>query len=291
MSAYDLPAVFYHMLRSFIELAETLNLSAAAKKLETTRHTIKRHIAELESLKGQKFFTYDNRSFKLTMQGLSALEEARYLVSQANSWLAKKSDAGEQFPNSVFQNQDEYLYVEEYQIADVWKYGVPLLQAGLKCWVEAKGQIENEEFAKIRPYLVMFRSQQESWLCVEIGEESSFMSWVGWKVAKSSIGTCLDFDPIVSKSGRQMTDAYKYAAKSGGIVYEHVCATLPRGGVEGLHPVNFQRLIFSCFYPDGSLALATLVARTNKVLIEGIDPAVVPKMPDADVMEFDIEDS
>ncbi len=288
MNTPALPAVFYRMLRSFIELADTLNLSEAAKQLNTTRHTIKRHIADLEKLKGQKFFLYENRRFKLTLEGINALDEAKYLTAQANQWLDNKPGAQDQFRDKVFKDQDEYLYVQEYQIADVWKHGVPLLQSGLHSWVKSKGQIESPEFKKIRPYLVLFRAQQDSWLCVEVGEQSSFMSWVGWAVAKSSIGTCLDFDPIVSRSGRQMTDAYKYAAKSGGIVYEHVCATLPRGQQESLHPANFQRLIFSCFYPDGSVALATLVARTNSILIKGIDSKEAPKMPESDLMEFDI---
>ena len=45
-------AILFELLRSFTTLARTLNLSHAVKELRSTRQTVRRHIAQLEEMRG-----------------------------------------------------------------------------------------------------------------------------------------------------------------------------------------------------------------------------------------------
>lgn len=64
------------MLRSFVVLADTLNLSHAVERLQTTRQTVRRHIKLLEERRGAPLFELRDRQYALTPAGKRALPEA-----------------------------------------------------------------------------------------------------------------------------------------------------------------------------------------------------------------------
>ncbi|MGI9352061.1 MAG: helix-turn-helix domain-containing protein [Rhizobiaceae bacterium] len=288
MRPKNAPSKFFEMIRSYVAFADTLNLVEASKQLNLTRQTIHRHIKDLQELKGEIFFDRVGNKFVLTSEGKKAWTEAKSLLVHSSQWLQGGYSVDTEFSKKIFADDDEYLFIQEHPLIDVWHISPPLIQEGLKCWVEANGQLEHRLMKKIRPYLILFREHQNRWLCIEVGDKSSIASWLGWKWAKSAIGTFLDTSEIVSKNGRQMTDGYQNAAASGGVCYEHICARLPRHSSDKLHPVNYQRLTFSFLLPNYEKVLASLVVRTNNIAIDGVDLSIIPKMPEEYLMEFSI---
>ena len=61
--------LLFEMIRSFTTLAKTLNLSHAVSELNSTRQTVRRHIAQLEAVKGETLFTLESRQYHLTEAG------------------------------------------------------------------------------------------------------------------------------------------------------------------------------------------------------------------------------
>ncbi len=59
----------FEMLRSFTTLASTLNLSRAVIALGSTRQTVRRHIQQLEELRGEQLFEVHDRQYVLTEAG------------------------------------------------------------------------------------------------------------------------------------------------------------------------------------------------------------------------------
>ncbi|MEO1399352.1 MAG: LysR family transcriptional regulator, partial [Pseudomonadota bacterium] len=68
--------LLFEMLRSFTTLAKTLNLSHAVSELNSTRQTVRRHIALLEEMRGEVLFDVVNRRYELTEAGQAALPAA-----------------------------------------------------------------------------------------------------------------------------------------------------------------------------------------------------------------------
>ena len=71
------PGLLFEMIRSFVTLAATLNLSHAVKDLGSTRQTVRRHISTLEDAMGVPLFYVDDRRYYLTVAGENALPDAK----------------------------------------------------------------------------------------------------------------------------------------------------------------------------------------------------------------------
>ena len=85
------PALLFEMIRSFVTLAQTLNLSHAVAQLASTRQTVRRHIQQLEKAMGAPLFTIENRRYSLTKAGVEALPEARDIIDRGKLWLDGKT--------------------------------------------------------------------------------------------------------------------------------------------------------------------------------------------------------
>jgi len=68
--------LLFEMIRSFSTLAKRLNLSHAVEELGSTRQTVRRHIDNLEEIKGVVLFRVVDRRYELTEAGTHALPEA-----------------------------------------------------------------------------------------------------------------------------------------------------------------------------------------------------------------------
>jgi hypothetical protein len=78
--------------------------------------------------------------------------------------------------------------------------------------------------------------------------------------------------------------AYSRIYDEGGVRLDHILAHLPKDGGEP-QPGSFQRLLLGGVFPDGTPGLILLAAITEKVDIESLDPAQLPKMPSDLVIE------
>ena len=279
------PNIMHEMLRSFVTLARYLNLSHSVDHLGSTRQTVRRHIEMLQSLRGEKLFAFVDRQYVLTDEGALALVEAERILQLDDAWMRKEIRVVDGlFAVRYSADGDVPYFSQQHPIDTVWKLGTPLIQKGLSCWVEAKSQLETPELEAVKDYLLAYRRHHNDWLCVNIGEKSSYATWLGWSWAKSAIGRPLSDDPMASPADRYVSDAYDNILLSGGVRVDHVYTKIARNHGEVPEPISYQRLIMRCMFPNGDHALVTLVDRTNSVQIAGVDLEDFPPMNTSFIM-------
>jgi len=290
MATYpEIPAGFTEMLRSFVALARSLNLSQTVETLGITRQTIRRHLSALEELRGEKLLVLDAQRYRLTAAGETSLRMAESVLRHSRRWagsstgqLGGLSHAVVQYPNGG------WFYAQQHPLNNVWKLAPPLLMVGLEAWATCRGELESEALTSIRPYMIVYRRRSGEWLCVEVGEKSSFTTWLGLAWAKSAIGVPVHEDPVHSDADQFLLEPFDHVSVFGGVWYDHVSTQFAREKDGEPIPANYQRLVFASAFPDGSQAVVSLVARTNNLAIEGIDTSSIPPIPPNLLMEEDI---
>ena len=85
------PALLFEMIRSFVSLAATLNLSHSVKQLGSTRQTVRRHISTLEEAMNAPLFSVNDRQYTLTDAGRNALPGAEDILARGITWLRGQS--------------------------------------------------------------------------------------------------------------------------------------------------------------------------------------------------------
>ena len=71
------------LLRSFVSIAESGSISAAARNLGTTQPTLSRQLAQLESECGSVLLRRDTHRMHLTDMGAKVLADARAMLAMA----------------------------------------------------------------------------------------------------------------------------------------------------------------------------------------------------------------
>ncbi len=262
------------MMRSFCVMARHLNLSRSAELLDLTRQTIRRHIQIIEESRGEKLFLLKDKKYFLTEAGRAALDGAEAIVAKGLAWLKGQYDLRDGLQTIRMRDEEgrPVFFSSQHRLTRVWDHGTDLLQQALHCWVEAKGAIESEKFAPIRPYVLIFRRYRNEWLCAEIGEKSALALWYGWEWAKSSVGRQVDEIPASAVYGEYIIEAYDEVRKFGTPRLDHQFRNIARRIGGELEPMSYQRLLLSCRFPDGDMALASVVDLTRRVEISGLEP-------------------
>ena len=282
--------ITFDMLRAFDSLAQTLNLSETAERLGVTRQTVRRHISDLETLRGGALFSLHKHSYTLTQLGLASLAGARSMLRQAESWskAALSSPSSQHLEYAEFEDSGGRRYLsQQHPVSMVSKYGGAILQESLAAWGSALGQIEAPEIAEVRPYLVLYRRSAQGWVCVEVGEKSAYAKWFGWKWSKSAVGRLSEDDHAGDAFNRFIAEAYERLHDEGGVRLDHLFAHLPREMSDAPIPVTFQRLLMGCVFPDDTPALAVLVSISPDVTITGLSSEDRQRVPKAIMEEFD----
>jgi len=280
----DFPLLF-EMLRSFTTLARTLNLSHAVKELGSTRQTLRRHISQIEEMKGVALFEISERQYKLTEAGQKILPEALDLLAQAEAWAygnTRQVD-GLQYISSVHPD-GWFFYQQQHRISRVFSASSPLLRDSVLAWTESGGQLEHSAMSGVRPMFNVFRKVDHNWLFTEVGDDSSFVSWVGWKNARSSIGRVMGQLPYGTSIERLMSLAYQEVEKTDSIRLDHIFTVLPLGDDAVPTPVVYERLLLGARFPDDSFAMISVARRTYDVEIEGVTPEMLKNMPEEYLM-------
>lgn len=287
MSLMPSRSILFELLRSYVALAHSLNLSEAVASLGSTRQTVRRHIQILEEVRGEKLFELRNRQYCLTEAGAQSLKEAEAILARGEAWLDGSTERVDGLA-VVKDYGDEGLVfcAQQHRISRLWVDESPLLQCGLRCWANANASIEAPELALIRPYLVIYRRHGDSWLCVEIGDKSSYATWFGWAWARSNIGRLVKEMPAGAAYAAFVQQAYQSVYEGHSVRLDHVHTEMPRQKDGPLLPVSFQRLLLGCTFPDGEFALALLVDRTYNIEIAGLSGERIRAMPEDLVMTF-----
>ena len=279
----------YEMLRSFTTLASTLNLSHAVVILGSTRQTIRRHIQALEEMRGEALFEVHDRQYVLTEAGERSLKEAERILALTASWVAGHKDTVGGLARVIYEPESgEPFYAQQHPVTWVWKSSPPLIQHALQAWVDSRGALEHDAMDKVAPYLIVYRKFRDDWLCVRIGEKSNYATWLGWRWARSAIGSPLHEDRMSSPSDQFVTEAYESALMGGTVRLDHVATCVPKHETDEPEPISYQRLLMGCTFPDSQPALVAAIARTRDIHIEGVEAAKLPLTADADLMDFNL---
>lgn len=280
----DSHGLLHEMIRSFTTLARTLNLSHAVKELGSTRQTVRRHIAQLEEAKGEALFTVEDRQYRLTEAGERALPEALGILSRGNAWLNSNVSHvhGLQLFSSVLPD-GWCFWQQQHSLGRVWDSPSCLQRETLRSWAMAGGDIESPFMEHVRPYLIVYRHTIAGWICVEFGEESFFVKWFGWAKARSSVGRSLGRMPGGDDFARMLDEPFHEVQSTQSLRLDHVYTLVPSEADGGLKPVNYQRLMLGGRFPDGSLALYSLVEPSSDIEISGLDHGKIVQ-PSADIM-------
>ena len=130
---------------------------------------------------GDDLFVIEDRQYELTETGRRALPEAQDLLARGEAWLYGVLGHVDGLQHVVEDTDPEYTYfLQQHPIGNLWIHGTTLMQHCFQAWAESRGQLEDPSFATVRPYSMIFRWLEGNWVCVEVGEESSYASWFGW---------------------------------------------------------------------------------------------------------------
>ncbi len=272
--------LLFEQMKSFASLARTLNLSQTVRDLESTRQTVRRHIAQLEKAKGEDLFRIEDRRYYLTDAGERSLREAEELIARGEAWLRGASG----HINGLFHLTAEHVqgftyFLQQHPLSMMWNSKAPLLPFGLQSWAAARGKIEAKEFKKIRPHVMIFRRLANDWICVEVGDKSSFATWYGWRWERSSVGRGIADLPGGSGFANLLSQPFHDTRVNEGVRLDHIHTRLKAADSDELIPISYERLLMGCFFPDGSRAIAALINRTHDISIDGLTDEVARSMP------------
>ncbi len=272
--------LLYEMLKSFTILAEELNLSRAVERLDSTRQTVRRHIAVLEELRGEVLFVIEDRRYALTSAGAFALREAREIVTRSEAWGNRLSGHVSDLQRfSGTGKHLSYFELQQHPLGELWNSSPKLLRDLFHAWADAEGALEAEPLKSMRAHVVVFRRVEDNWVCVEIGRESSYTSWFGETWALSSVGVKTAKLPGGKDFGLWLNAPYDEVSASQGVRLDHIVTELPRENIDNLVPISYQRLLLGCRFANQSKGLISAVFRTYNVDISGIDRDTIEQMP------------
>ena len=133
------PALLFEMIRSFVTLAATLNLSHAIKDLCSTRQTVRRHISTLEEAMGAPLFFVDDRQYFLTDAGNNALADAKDILARGTTWLRGQSSSIGHLQHLKAKVDDWDFYQEQQPLGRIWSDNSLLLRETFRAWAMSAG--------------------------------------------------------------------------------------------------------------------------------------------------------
>ena len=276
------------MLRAFVVLSKTLNLTKTCEELGATRQTVRRHINDLEAIKGEPLFKVEDRAYDLTSFGRASIADAKLILRRIETWSGQSqltNQSSQWLEKSRYLDPDgRQFFSQQYPVSKIASVGLPIMKSALSAWGRAQTQIEDETMAAIRPYLVIFRKSPNGWIFVDVGNQSAYARWFGWAWSKSAIGKLLQEDHAGDDFNEFIAGAYARIYGEGGVRLDHLFAYLPKDGGE-LLPVTFQRLLLGCVFPDGTPGLSVLAVITRQVEIDALSEEDLPVLPAELIMD------
>ena len=130
----------WNLIKSFVAVAETGSLSAAARRLAASQPTLGRHIAELEQALGVTLFRRGRRGYELTEAGSTLYERGRAVSEQASAFSLLALGSVEAIEGTVRIAASEV--VAAYVLPEITaRLGVE--EPGVEVEIVASNQVEN----------------------------------------------------------------------------------------------------------------------------------------------------
>ena len=280
--------LLFEMIRSFATLAKTLNLSHAVAELKSTRQTVRRHISQLEEMRGEQLFNVVNRRYELTEAGAAALPAALSLLGHGRLWLrGQMRDVDGLMGMEYIDPASGWYYHQQQQPISVAFNGhSELFRAALQCWTESCGKLEHPNMKRVRPFALIYRDTTAGWLCTEVGEKSFYSKWWGWAAARSSVGRSLDQFPFGPELARVMDVPLREVQTTHGLRLDQVVTRVPRSKDGPPEHLVFERLLLGCQMPDESFALMVVVDRPDRIRVKGLTQSSLEEMTPDVTVEF-----
>ncbi|TPL11545.1 LysR family transcriptional regulator [Mesorhizobium sp. B2-4-14] len=130
----------WNLIKSFVTVAETGSLSAAARKLAASQPTLGRHIAELEQALGVTLFRRGRSGYALTEAGSTLFERGRAVSEQANAFSRLALGSVEAIEGSVRIAASEV--VAAYVLPEMTAR-LAVEEPGIEFEIVASNQVEN----------------------------------------------------------------------------------------------------------------------------------------------------
>lgn len=136
----DMSDLDWNLIKSFVVVAETGSLSAAARQLSASQPTLGRHIAELEAVLGVALFRRGRKGYELTDNGAALLERGRGVGEQAAAFSRLALGATEAIAGTVRLAASEIVaaYVLPPLLARLGEQ-----EPGIEVEIVASNQVEN----------------------------------------------------------------------------------------------------------------------------------------------------
>lgn len=276
------------MLRAFVSMSRTLNLTRTCEELGATRQTIRRHLNDLEHIRGESLFEIVDRQYRMTECGEAALPGAVSLLLDLDAWSGKSALKRSQIgglETSSYIDADGYeFFSQQHPVSRIAVDGLPLAREALNAWGAAAGQIEHEAMEQIRRHTVLYRKGPAGWVFVDVGAKSAYAKWFGWAWSRSAIGKLMDEDNVGDEFNEFISGAYSRIYEEGGVRLDHLYAHLPKDGGDP-QPVTFQRLLLGCLFPDETPGLVVLALITRQIEIEALAESLLPTIPEHLIMD------
>ncbi|UCI20646.1 LysR family transcriptional regulator [Mesorhizobium sp. B2-1-8] len=130
----------WNLIKSFVTVAETGSLSAAARKLSASQPTLGRHIGELEQALGVTLFRRGRSGYALTEAGATLFERGKAVSEQANAFSRLALGSVEAIEGTVRIAASEV--VAAYVLPDMMaRLGIE--EPGIEVEIVASNQVEN----------------------------------------------------------------------------------------------------------------------------------------------------
>lgn len=284
------PALLFEMIRSFVTLASTLNLSHAVRELGSTRQTVRRHIAHLESSMGAPLFLIEDRRYQLSPLGEAMLPTAKDVISRGTLWLRGQSRSVDQLQRLHASKGDWLFYQQQQPLGRIWEDPSLALRETFRAWAMAGGEIESPHFAHVRPFLIIYRQTASGWICVELGQKSAYVDWFGKDYARSSIGRPISKMPAGTEHSDMIYAAFAEVQGAQMARLDHVFTRMPKPEGGTTPPIAYQRLILSGTFPDRSPAVIAIVTPVNTVEIDGISAHHLAELAPVKPLDFTEKD-
>lgn len=130
----------WNLIKSFVTVAETGSLSAAARKLSASQPTLGRHIAELEQTLDITLFRRGRRGYELTEAGSTLFERGKAVSEQASAFSLLALGSVEAIEGTVRIAASEV--VAAYVLPEITgRLGIE--EPGIEVEIVASNQVEN----------------------------------------------------------------------------------------------------------------------------------------------------